>query len=797
MSLSGKLFITFTIVMTAMMADELTTRDGRVFSGKATFTDQATVRIGGQSVKREEILGIQFSSAAPKVGLSDISFKLYQGNWDQIPNFNKLTIDKSGRMNTNLIDLSPLQTDGSSRVFNLKSGDMLDRWSSPSIEGRPFVISTTIVASGDGVIIAQGGRQDGFALYLQNGQLNFVSRNSHKLTIARDELIFPLNREVKVIAELTRNSNLLLTVDGREAAKAEIPGMFTQRPQEGLSVGFDQRPSLVGEYRNDHYFQGSIKEMQLRIMGMAIVYSGKLNLMKAGNYTFNLTSNAHVKLEINGTPVANEKQIPLEAGTSRLKLVYAQLNSNQASANQKNLSLEWAGPGLKRQPLTAIGHRQISTWHPADTAIPSEGILTANGSFLAKPATDANRTHISVGNTPLERKKISTLFMRPLSIFETRTLADKPAGVLLMDGTFTEGKLLRLDNNIVTVSSILFGLKKLKRGQDAVAVVINPVRYIDQKYSILLHDDSHLFGQEYRVHNNQLELPNHPLQRARFPLNQIIEIIHEHKPGHIQQAEARWEGHSEIGQQFLGERTRKNMKIIIQFREAQFKLAAAEKIYAKASRALPAAEKAEAAAKIIRDAHLPKLEAPKTLAQNNASLHKQRANELKKTLREQEDSCSREGQAYVAHNSAIHSRRYEALKNLAQLQIESMNLNSDERPKATKKIEQAANQLKKVNQDIQRLKQTHLAAQTQALASDTSGKAAQQAENKAWEERLKAKHLLEAAMEVFNGVDQNYQAAKFTADQLRHEIARSKRDSEMAKGKIGILEPSLQTTFRP
>jgi hypothetical protein len=126
-----------------------------------------------------------------------------------------------------------------------------------------------------------------------------------------------------------------------------------------------------------------------------------------------------------------------------------------------------------------------------------------------------------------------------------------------------------------------------------------------------------------------------------------------------------------------------------------------------------------------------------------------------------------------------------------------MNLNSDERPKATKKIEQSANQLKKVNQDIQRLKQTHLAAQTQALASDTSGKAAQQAENKAWEERLKAKHLLEAAMEVFNGVDQNYQAAKFTADQLRHEIARSKRDSEMAKGKIGILEPSLQTTFRP
>ena len=797
MSLSGKLFITFTMVLTVMMADELTTRDGLTFSGKATFTDQATVKIGGQSFNREKIIGIQFSSTAPKAGLSDISFKLYQGNWDQIPDFNKLTIDKSGRMNTNLIDLSPLQIDGSNRVFNLKADDMLDRWSAPSIEGRPFSIRTTIIASGDGVIIAQGGRQDGFALYLQNGQLNFVSRNNHKLTVAKDELIFPLNREVKIIAELTRDSNLLLTVDGRVAAKAEAPGMFAQRPHEGLSVGFDQRPSLVGEYRNDHYFQGSIKKMQLQIMGMAVVYSGKLNLMKAGNYTFNIKSKAHVKLKINEKSVANKKQIPLEAGTSRLQLIYAQLNSNQMSANQKNLSLEWTGPELKEQPLTAFEHRQHTTWHPADTAIPTEGILTINGSFLAQAATDANRTHITIGKSPIERKKISTLFMRQLSIFETRALTDKPAGVLLMDGTFTEGKLLRLDNNIVTVSSILFGLKKLKRGQDAVAVIINPVKHIEQKYSISLHDGSHLFGQEYRILNNQLELPDHPLQQARFPLNQITEIFHGHKPGHIEQAEARWENHSELGQQFLGERTRKNMKIIIQFREAQFKLAAAEKIYTKAFRTLPAAEKAEANAMIIREAHLPKLVDPKTMAQNKTSLHKQKANELQKVNREQEENCSREGQAYAALNHAIHSRRYEALKKLAQLQIESMNLNPDERPKVTKKIEQAVNQLEKVNQDIQRLKQNHVATQTQALASDTKKITAQHAEKMAWEESVKAQRLLESAMEIFNGIDQNYQAAKFTADQLRQEIARSKRDSEMAKGKIGILEPSLQTTFRP
>ena len=796
-SSSGKPLFALVVLHITMVADQLTTHDGRVFSGKATFKEQATVNIGSQSVSMDNILRIQFSSDVPKAGLSDVSFKLYQGNWDQIPDFNKLSIDKSGRMKTNLIDLSPLQTDGSSRVFNLKSGDMFDRWSSPSIEGRPFAIHTTIVASGDGVIIAQGGRQDGFALYLQGGQLNFVSRNNHRLTIARDELLFPLNREVKISAQLTRDSNLLLNVDGREAAREEIPGMLTRRPPEGLSVGFDQRPSLVGEYRNDHYFQGSIKEMQLRIMGMGAVYSGNLNVTKSGNYTFNLKPNAHLRLEINGTPVTSEKQIPLEAGSSRLKLVYAQLNSNQASANQKNLSLEWSGPGFERQPLATVGNRQNSTWHPADTAIPSEGILTIDGSFLAQRATDTNRTHVFVGNTQLERKNISTLFLRPLSIFETRTLTGKPAGALLMDGTFTKGKLLRLDNNIITISSILFGLKKLKRGQDAAAVMINPVQSAEQNYSILLNDGSHVFGQKYRVHNGHLELPDHPLKQARFPLSQVSEIFHGHKPGHVQQAEERWEAHSQLGQQFLGERTRRNMKIIIQFREAQFKLAAAEKIYAKAFRALPAAEKSEAAAKILRDAQLPKLEATKAIAKNKADLHKKALNELTKAIQEQENTCTRDSQAFVSYNRAIHSRRFEALKNLAHIQIELMKLEPDERTKAKNNIRQAADQLKRVNMDIERLAKAYRSTQEQAQDADKHEMAAQLTEEKTWKERLETESLLEEFMKIFNEVDQNYQAAKFTADQLRHEIARSKRDSEMAKGRIGILEPSLQTTFQP
>ena len=69
-------------------------------------------------------------------------------------------------------------------------------------------------------------------------------------------------------------------------------------------------------------------------------------------------------------------------------------------------------------------------------------------------------------------------------------------------------------------------------------------------------------------------------------------------------------------------------------------------------------------------------------------------------------------------------------------------------------------------------------------------------EAQAWRELFLAKQALEKAQEIFNVVEQKYQEKKFSADTLRAEINRAKRDSDMAKGQIGILEPSLQSTFR-
>ena len=783
------------ILSFSLLSDQVTTIDGQIISGKVTFSNTGDIQIADQIIKKPKIRKIIFESSPSRSELSDISFRLYQGNWDITPDFTKLAIDKSGLMNHNHIDLSPLELEGSKRIYSLQYGDAFSRWSAPNVEGKPFTITATVEATGNGgVLLAHGGYEEGYALYLNAGKLHFGVRQKRILTVAGDDLPFPLNQPVKIIAEFTKDMNLKLKVNGREAAKVEIQSMINTRPKEGLSVGFDQRPSLVGQYRNDHHFQGEIKKMELKIMGIGIIYLGKLKISQKGKYIFELTAAAKTQLKINGQKVATNKGIFLPVGTHQLHLTYTQLNTSEQNAAKKPMILHWSGPDFSKRILTAEVGPQTNSWQPDDTAIPSKGVLITDGSFFARQATDANRTHVSIGDVQFERKQIGTIFMRPLSIFENRELRNKPAGVLLTDGTFTEGKLLRLNNTTVTVSSILFGLKKLKRGLDAAAVVVNPIQPVKPQHSILLNDGSLLYVKKYKAHNNILELPGHPLQKKNFPLKQVAEISNGHKPSHSESAEQKWKSHSTLGRQFLGERTQRNMEMIKRFREAQIKLAAAEKAYAKAMRTLPAAEKAEATAKLLRDTELSKIEVPRAIYKEKTELHAKTVSDLKNTLKHQELSCTKACEAFITYNSAVQSRKYEALKNLANLQI---NPTSFEPHEYEKKINQSVTQLKKVNQDIQRLKQNHLTAQAQALESDLKEISARQKENSAWNERTTAHKLFKKAMGDFNEAEQNYQAAKFSADQVRNELSRSRRDSEMAKGIIGILEPSLQTTFQP
>ena len=243
--------------------------------------------------------------------------------------------------------------------------------------------------------------------------------------------------------------------------------------------------------------------------------------------------------------------------------------------------------------------------------------------------------------------------------------------------------------------------------------------------SILLHDGSILFAPQYSVKDGQLHLRDHPLQDAPIPLQSIAEVVHGHAPNHVERAEARWEKHSEMGQQFLGDRTRKAMDIIKKFREAQFRLAAADKQFIKAKRALPAAEKSELAAKVKRDDALPSLTAPTALVKTHTDAHNQTLQVLTTAENKAAADCTRTGQSYNIWWQTVQFKRRPALQALAEAQLAWLQAKPDQRPALEQKRAQAAQDLARINEEIKRHRtelDTHL--QT-GLNSDQAVTAAQ------------------------------------------------------------------------
>ncbi|HET6407685.1 MAG TPA: hypothetical protein VFG14_07375, partial [Chthoniobacteraceae bacterium] len=146
--------------------------------------------------------------------------------------------------------------------FVLKQGDHLERDDSPAIAGRGFRITAKVDArQPNGVIVAQGGTAQGYALFLKQGKLTFVVRNGGKM----HPVFTPseLSGAHTIVAELKPDGLASLTVDGQVAgeAKAELLGKM---PVDGLDVGSDDG-GLVGEYAELNEFGGIIESLTIEL----------------------------------------------------------------------------------------------------------------------------------------------------------------------------------------------------------------------------------------------------------------------------------------------------------------------------------------------------------------------------------------------------------------------------------------------------------------------------------------------------------------------------------------------------
>ncbi len=127
----------------------------------------------------------------------------------------------------------------------------------PYLEGKPFTASATVQSPRpNGVVLAQGGKAFGFALYFIDGRPAFAYRNRGALTtLVSEEAV---SGRIVLSAAVDANA-LALSVNGKTVAQAKSPGLLAQQPAIGLSVGFDSIHP-VGDYEAPNRFNGRVLE---------------------------------------------------------------------------------------------------------------------------------------------------------------------------------------------------------------------------------------------------------------------------------------------------------------------------------------------------------------------------------------------------------------------------------------------------------------------------------------------------------------------------------------------------------
>ncbi|MCC9599632.1 sulfatase-like hydrolase/transferase [Stieleria sp. JC731] len=141
-------------------------------------------------------------------------------------------------------------TRGPRRANNSKQPE-----TSPDIANRPIQIDATIKgAKLSGVVLAQGGIQQGYSLHLEDGHPIFDVRINGEVTRLKSSI--QVSGRTRLHATLDTKT-MTLAIGGGTPIEVRSPGLIPVQPIDGLSVGFDDRSS-AGDYESPNSFTGTV-----------------------------------------------------------------------------------------------------------------------------------------------------------------------------------------------------------------------------------------------------------------------------------------------------------------------------------------------------------------------------------------------------------------------------------------------------------------------------------------------------------------------------------------------------------
>jgi arylsulfatase len=156
------------------------------------------------------------------------------------------------------------------KSFTFREGQVrIPEGASPDVKNKSWSLTAELTARGgdDGVVVTQGGRSSGWALYLKDGRPAFHSNFcdvAHYEVTAPDALA-PGPHTVRMDfaydgGGIGRGGTVTLSVDGRAVAKGRVERTVPIRISidEGLDVGADTGTTVVASYEVPARFTGGI-----------------------------------------------------------------------------------------------------------------------------------------------------------------------------------------------------------------------------------------------------------------------------------------------------------------------------------------------------------------------------------------------------------------------------------------------------------------------------------------------------------------------------------------------------------
>ncbi|MCF7708287.1 MAG: arylsulfatase [Verrucomicrobia bacterium] len=149
-------------------------------------------------------------------------------------------------------------------LFRLSGGTALGRSQAPFLQDTPFTVRAEFEGGArSGVIVAQGGNQDGIALYVKDGRLYFAMRRGGELT----ELVVaepPVEGRNTVEVAVDCDGVVEVVLNGAHVLEGRVPGLLPRMPIDGLEVGRDEK-TAAGPYETPNAYPRKIYGVTIRL----------------------------------------------------------------------------------------------------------------------------------------------------------------------------------------------------------------------------------------------------------------------------------------------------------------------------------------------------------------------------------------------------------------------------------------------------------------------------------------------------------------------------------------------------